>query len=156
MIVAVGARDRAVGIVDAAARLARDADSPPEVVHVRRTAVVEEQAVDTESDEQARADSTRRWPPPAEPWHAGWPSRRSLSRPAAERGLTRRWWLTGRRAAPSPGVQVALRSSTGTPSRPATVVRAVPSGSATRVTACRSPRVGSRLTISTGLPASAA
>ncbi|WP_163013142.1 hypothetical protein [Streptomyces fungicidicus] len=62
VIVAVGAHDRAAGIVDAAARLARDADSPPEVVHVRRTAGVEEQAVDTESDEQARADSTRRWP----------------------------------------------------------------------------------------------
>ena len=155
MIVAVGARDRAAGIVDAAARLARDADSPPEVVHVRRTAVVEEQAVDTESDEQARADSTRRWPPGRAVARRVAESPESLAAGCGTRTHTA-VGVTGRRAAPSPGVQVALRSSTGTPSRPATVVRAVPSGSATRVTACRSPRVGSRLTISTGLPASAA
>ncbi|MDT0401381.1 MFS transporter [Streptomyces edwardsiae] len=58
VIVAVGSHERAAGIVDAAARLARDTDSPLEIVHVRRTAVVEEQAVDTESDEQARAAVT--------------------------------------------------------------------------------------------------
>ncbi|MFI6355245.1 MFS transporter [Streptomyces sp. NPDC050743] len=55
VIVAVGAHDRAAAIVDAAARLARDTGSPLEVVHVQRTAVVEEQAVDTETTEQARA-----------------------------------------------------------------------------------------------------
>ncbi|MEU3984424.1 MFS transporter [Streptomyces sp. NPDC026672] len=55
VIVAVGAHDRAAGIVDTAARLARDTGSPLEVVHVRQTAVVEEQAVDTETPEAARA-----------------------------------------------------------------------------------------------------
>ncbi|MFD3559940.1 MFS transporter [Streptomyces sp. NPDC058686] len=55
VIVAVGAHDRAAAIVDAAALLARDTGSPLEVVHVQQTAVVEEQAVDTETDEQARA-----------------------------------------------------------------------------------------------------
>ncbi|MGW2648839.1 MFS transporter [Streptomyces sp. NPDC001393] len=55
VIVAVGAHDRAAAIVDAAARLARDTGSPLEVVHVQQTAVVEEQAVETETVEQARA-----------------------------------------------------------------------------------------------------
>ncbi|MGW3176250.1 MFS transporter [Streptomyces sp. NPDC001153] len=55
VIVAVGAHDRAAAIVDAAARLARDTGSPLEVVHVQQTAVVEEQAVETETAEQARA-----------------------------------------------------------------------------------------------------
>ncbi|WP_320781833.1 MFS transporter [Streptomyces sp. CRN 30] len=55
VVVAVGDHDRAAAIVDAAARLARDAGSPLEVVHVRQTAVVEQQAVDTESDDRARA-----------------------------------------------------------------------------------------------------
>ncbi|MGW1911668.1 MFS transporter [Streptomyces sp. NPDC002076] len=55
VIVAVGAHDRAATIVDAAARLARDTGSPLEVVHVQQTAVVEEQAVETETTEQARA-----------------------------------------------------------------------------------------------------
>ncbi|GHJ05205.1 hypothetical protein TPA0906_70700 [Streptomyces olivaceus] len=54
VVVAVGAHDRAAAVVDSAARLARDTGSPLEVVHVRQTAVVEEQAVVTESDEQAR------------------------------------------------------------------------------------------------------
>ncbi|MEU6459818.1 MFS transporter [Streptomyces sp. NPDC047065] len=54
VIVAVGAHDRAGVIVDSAARLARDTGSPLEVVHVRLTAVVEEQAVDTETEEEAR------------------------------------------------------------------------------------------------------
>ncbi|MEW2450866.1 MFS transporter [Streptomyces parvulus] len=54
VIVAVGAHERAAVIVDSAARLARDTDSPLEVVHVRLTAVVEEQAVDTETGEEAR------------------------------------------------------------------------------------------------------
>ncbi|MFE5052633.1 MFS transporter [Streptomyces sp. NPDC056637] len=58
VIVAVGAHDRAASIVDTAARLARDTGSPLEVVHVQQTAVVEEQAVDTETDEQARAAVT--------------------------------------------------------------------------------------------------
>ncbi|MEV6292673.1 MFS transporter [Streptomyces sp. NPDC051896] len=55
VIVAVGAHDRAAAVVDAAARLARDTGSPLEVVHVQQTAVVEEQAVETETTEQARA-----------------------------------------------------------------------------------------------------
>ncbi|MFD8070325.1 MFS transporter [Streptomyces parvulus] len=54
VVVAVGAHERAAVIVDSAARLARDTDSPLEVVHVRLTAVVEEQAVDTETEEEAR------------------------------------------------------------------------------------------------------
>ncbi|MGC9405397.1 MFS transporter [Streptomyces parvulus] len=54
VVVAVGAHERAAVIVDSAARLARDIDSPLEVVHVRLTAVVEEQAVDTETEEEAR------------------------------------------------------------------------------------------------------
>jgi MFS family permease len=54
VIVAVGGHDRAAVVVDAAARLARETGSPLEVVHVRRTAVVEEQAAETESAEQAR------------------------------------------------------------------------------------------------------
>ncbi|AEN08943.1 MULTISPECIES: MFS transporter [unclassified Streptomyces] len=58
VVVAVGGHERAAAVVDAAARLARDTGSPLEVVHVRRTAVVEEQAVDTETDEQARAAVT--------------------------------------------------------------------------------------------------
>ncbi|MFF2650778.1 MFS transporter [Streptomyces sp. NPDC058045] len=58
VIVAVGAHELAPGTVDAAARLARDTGSPLEVVHVQQTAVVEEQAVDTESEEQARAAVT--------------------------------------------------------------------------------------------------
>ncbi|MBW8800161.1 MAG: MFS transporter [Streptomyces sp.] len=55
VVVAVGAHGRAAAIVDAAARLARDTGSPLEVVHVRRTAVVEESAADTETPEEARA-----------------------------------------------------------------------------------------------------
>ncbi|MGW3287620.1 MFS transporter [Streptomyces sp. NPDC001002] len=55
VIVAVGSDGRAAAIVDAAARLARDTSSPLEVVHVQQTAVVEEQAVDTETHEQGRA-----------------------------------------------------------------------------------------------------
>ncbi|MGV9288481.1 MFS transporter [Streptomyces sp. NPDC003719] len=54
VVVAVGAHDRAASVVDAAARLARDTGSPLEVVHVQQTAVVEEQAVDTETDAGAR------------------------------------------------------------------------------------------------------
>lgn len=50
----------------------------------------------------------------------------------------------------------ALSSSTATPSSTATAVRAAPSGSAMRATACRSPRVRSRFTISTGFPVWAA
>ncbi|MFC4333412.1 MFS transporter [Streptomyces andamanensis] len=58
VVVAVGAHDGAAAVVDAAARVARDTGSPLEVVHVEETAVVEEQAVDTESDERARATVT--------------------------------------------------------------------------------------------------
>ncbi|MER7313152.1 MULTISPECIES: MFS transporter [Streptomyces] len=58
VVVAVGRHDGAAAVVDAAALLARGTDSPLEVVHVRQTAVVEEQAVDTETDEQARAAVT--------------------------------------------------------------------------------------------------
>ncbi|MYS76811.1 MFS transporter, partial [Streptomyces sp. SID5926] len=55
VVVAVAAHREAAAVVDAAARIARDTASPLEVVHVRRTAVVEEQAADTETDEQAKA-----------------------------------------------------------------------------------------------------
>ncbi|MEW1780001.1 MFS transporter [Streptomyces sp. NPDC086777] len=55
VVVAVGAHERAGAIVDAAARLARDTGSPLEVVHVQRTAVVEETAADTETPDEARA-----------------------------------------------------------------------------------------------------
>ncbi|WP_046728833.1 MFS transporter [Streptomyces humi] len=58
VVVAVGNHGRAAAIVDAAARLARDTGSPLEVVHVQRTAVVEEQAADTESATEARAAVT--------------------------------------------------------------------------------------------------
>ncbi|MER7841613.1 MFS transporter [Streptomyces sp. NPDC096040] len=58
VVVAVGNHERAAAVVDAAARLARDTGSPLEVVHVQRTAVVEEQAADTETAEQARAAVT--------------------------------------------------------------------------------------------------
>ncbi|UNS96176.1 MFS transporter [Streptomyces tubbatahanensis] len=55
VIVAVGAHTRAAAIVDTAARYAEHSGSPLEVVHVRQSAVVEEQAVETEDAEQARA-----------------------------------------------------------------------------------------------------
>ncbi|MEB8339046.1 MFS transporter [Streptomyces endophyticus] len=55
VVVAVGDHDRAPAIVDAAARLARDTSSPLEVVHVRQTAVVDDQAADAEDLAQARA-----------------------------------------------------------------------------------------------------
>ncbi|MEU9410794.1 MFS transporter [Streptomyces sp. NPDC048281] len=55
VVVAVGAHGRAAAIVDAAARLARDTGSPLEVVHVQRTAVVEESAAETETLDEARA-----------------------------------------------------------------------------------------------------
>ncbi|CAL9666280.1 MFS transporter [Streptomyces sp. enrichment culture] len=58
VIVAVGAHHQAAAVVDAAARLARDTGSPLEVVHVRQTAVVEEQAADTETEAQAQAAVT--------------------------------------------------------------------------------------------------
>jgi MFS family permease len=59
VVVAVGAHDRAADIVDAAALLARESGSPLEVVHVQQTAVVEEQAVDTEPADEARRAVTR-------------------------------------------------------------------------------------------------
>ncbi|MGY6019760.1 MFS transporter [Streptomyces spinosirectus] len=59
VIVAVGAHDRAAVIVDAAARLARESGSPLEVVHVQQTAVVEDQAADTEPADAARNAVTR-------------------------------------------------------------------------------------------------
>ncbi|SED71285.1 MFS transporter [Streptomyces sp. Ag109_O5-10] len=55
VVVAVGAHEGAASVVDAAARLARDTGSPLEVVHVQRTAVVEELAADTETRDEARA-----------------------------------------------------------------------------------------------------
>ncbi|MER5599035.1 MFS transporter [Streptomyces sp. NPDC002265] len=55
VIVAVGNHPGAGAVVDAAAGLARDTSSALEIVHVQQTAVVEEQAVETETDEQARA-----------------------------------------------------------------------------------------------------
>jgi MFS transporter, ACDE family, multidrug resistance protein len=54
VIVAVGAGPEAPAVVDAAARLARETGSALEIVHVRQTAVVEEQATETETPEQAR------------------------------------------------------------------------------------------------------
>jgi ACDE family multidrug resistance protein len=58
VIVAVGATDDADEIVDAAAGIARDLGSPLEVVHVRETVVVPEQAIDAEDAEHARAAVT--------------------------------------------------------------------------------------------------
>ncbi|MBV2354116.1 MFS transporter [Streptomyces sp. J2-1] len=58
VVVAVGSDEGAGAVVDAAARLARATGSPLEVVHVRRTAVVEGQAAETETDEGARAAVT--------------------------------------------------------------------------------------------------
>ncbi|MEU2617753.1 MFS transporter [Streptomyces sp. NPDC007157] len=58
VVVAVGNHEQAAAIVDAAARLARDTGSPLEVVHVQQTAVVEEQAAETETAEEARAAVT--------------------------------------------------------------------------------------------------
>ncbi|MEU5738831.1 MFS transporter [Streptomyces tendae] len=58
VVVAVGAHPEAAAVVDAAARLARDTGSPLEVVHVRQTAVVEEQAADTETEAEATAAVT--------------------------------------------------------------------------------------------------
>ncbi|WP_121703145.1 MFS transporter [Streptomyces sp. E5N298] len=58
VIVAVGAHHESAAVVDAAARLARDTRSPLEVVHVRQTAVVEEQAADTETEAEAEAAVT--------------------------------------------------------------------------------------------------
>ncbi|GAA3784890.1 MFS transporter [Streptomyces chiangmaiensis] len=55
VIVAVSATEDAALIVDAAAAIARESDRPLEVVHVRETAVIEEQAVDTEDADHARA-----------------------------------------------------------------------------------------------------
>ncbi|MFI6660039.1 MFS transporter [Streptomyces sp. NPDC050523] len=59
VIVAVGAHERAAVIVDAAARLARESGSPLEVVQVQQTAVVEDQAADTEPADAARNAVTR-------------------------------------------------------------------------------------------------
>ncbi|TDT27581.1 putative MFS family arabinose efflux permease [Streptomyces sp. BK208] len=58
VVVAVGARSEAAAVVDAAARLARDTASPLEIVHVRQTAVVEEQATETETETEATAAVT--------------------------------------------------------------------------------------------------
>ncbi|MGW9025122.1 MFS transporter [Streptomyces sp. NPDC055722] len=55
VIVAVGATGDPDRIVDAAAAVARETGSALEVVHVRETAVIEEQAVDTEDADHARA-----------------------------------------------------------------------------------------------------
>ena len=55
VIVAVGATPDADAIVDQAAELARSAGAALEVVHVRETEVVEQQAVDAEEPEAARA-----------------------------------------------------------------------------------------------------
>ncbi|RMB80438.1 MFS transporter [Streptomyces shenzhenensis] len=58
VIVVVGGHDGAAATVDTAARFAQDTGSPLEIVHVQQTAVVEEQAVDTETADQARAAVT--------------------------------------------------------------------------------------------------
>lgn len=54
LVVAVGATPDAADVVLAAARIARDAGAPLEVVHVRETTVVEALAVDAEDEEHAR------------------------------------------------------------------------------------------------------
>ncbi|PZG10123.1 MFS transporter [Nonomuraea aridisoli] len=58
LVVAVGAHDNAASIVDTAARYAEESGSVLDVVHVSETAVVEEQAVETETHDQARAAVT--------------------------------------------------------------------------------------------------
>jgi MFS family permease/nucleotide-binding universal stress UspA family protein len=58
VIVAVSETADAAEIVDAAAAIARDLGSPLEVVHVRETAVMGEQAIDEEDAEHARAAVT--------------------------------------------------------------------------------------------------
>ncbi|MBF8187013.1 MFS transporter [Nonomuraea sp. K274] len=58
LVVAVGAHDNAASIVDTAAQLARESGSALDVVHVTETAIVEEQAIDTETPDQARAAVT--------------------------------------------------------------------------------------------------
>lgn len=58
VIVAVAATSDAAGIVASAARLAQQTGSPLEVVHVRETAVVEEQAVEVEDADVARSALT--------------------------------------------------------------------------------------------------
>jgi nucleotide-binding universal stress UspA family protein len=55
VIVAVGATADAADIVDAAARIARDLGGPLEIVHVRETVVVPDQAIEPEDAEHARA-----------------------------------------------------------------------------------------------------
>ncbi|MGI5142228.1 MULTISPECIES: MFS transporter [unclassified Streptomyces] len=55
VVVAIGATGDPDRIVDAAAAVARETGSALEVVHVRETAVIEEQAVDTEDADHARA-----------------------------------------------------------------------------------------------------
>jgi nucleotide-binding universal stress UspA family protein len=55
VVVAVTATDDAAEIVDAAADIARDLGGPLEVVHVRETMVMSEEAVDVEDPEHARA-----------------------------------------------------------------------------------------------------
>ncbi|WP_225627444.1 MFS transporter [Streptomyces werraensis] len=58
VVVAVGSHGEAATIVEAAARLALEAGSPLEIVHIQQTVVVEEQATGTETAEQARATVT--------------------------------------------------------------------------------------------------
>ncbi|ROO89962.1 putative MFS family arabinose efflux permease [Actinocorallia herbida] len=55
VIVAVGAGEGAASVVDAAAAVARGTGAALEVVHVRETAVIEEQAIEPEDAESARA-----------------------------------------------------------------------------------------------------
>jgi MFS family permease len=54
VVVAVGATPAARETVAAAAALARDAGAPLEVVHVRETAIIEEQAIEPEDEDTAR------------------------------------------------------------------------------------------------------
>ncbi|MFI7613807.1 MFS transporter [Nonomuraea terrae] len=58
LVVAVGGYDNAASIVDTAARYARESGSVLDVVHVSETAVVEEQVIETETHDQARAAVT--------------------------------------------------------------------------------------------------
>jgi len=55
VIVAVGAEGDAARVIDAAAVIARDTGSTLEVVHVRETAVADEEAIEAEAAEQARS-----------------------------------------------------------------------------------------------------
>jgi MFS transporter, ACDE family, multidrug resistance protein len=77
VIVAVGATADAPAVVEAAAGIARDQHTRLEVVHIRETAVVEEQAIDAEDVDAARAAVTAH---PADSADAAPPAQRLTDR----------------------------------------------------------------------------